>query len=124
MSAPSAVSVRRLPELDADSLCARIADAVVAHARGRDLRVRVSCRVLLAHRTVVVAGELGYWPPMGHYEGVLAAVPALVRAELERAPRPLLAVAPQRFEVLLRLQRLSATQARTAIAVAQAEWNC
>lgn len=102
-----------------DALCQRIARAIACAARDRDPHVYLDCGVFMADRVVLVGGELGFWPPMGHFESIVAQVPRLVRDVLTQGHAPLdlpLPAVPAAFEVLTRLQRVPAARARALCA--------
>ncbi len=101
-------------EHSADALCAAIAGAVRDRALARSRHAYVACHVVLAHRTVIVAGELGFWPPLGAFEGVCEELDGIVARTLEAAQAAgwPLAAPPGRYTVINRLQRLPTEQAR------------
>ncbi|MEM9388162.1 MAG: hypothetical protein AAGA68_24120 [Pseudomonadota bacterium] len=107
------------------AFCAAVAGAIAARAHERSERVYVACQVLLAHRTVVVAGELGFWPPMGAFEGVCDGLESIVREELRavQAAGWSLDASTSSYSVINRLQRLPAAQARELAAHGAGRWR-
>ncbi|MEO0971708.1 MAG: hypothetical protein AAFX85_01340 [Pseudomonadota bacterium] len=100
-----------------DALCESIANAVVASAKRRNPDAFVQVHVLIARQRVVVAGALGFWPPLGAYEGVCGELEAIVQDVLASAPKigVRLVSPPARYTVINLLERLPGEQARQAV---------
>lgn len=113
------------PSVAAEAFCTAVASAIAQCARARSPRAYVDCHVMLAHRAVVVAGELGFWPPLGAFEGVCAAVAPIVQAQLDAVQSAgwLLDAAPRNYAIINRLQRLPAQRARALAPGADAGWR-
>ncbi|MEO0422514.1 MAG: hypothetical protein AAF184_09285 [Pseudomonadota bacterium] len=113
------------PSVAAEAFCSAVASAIAERAHARSPRAFVDCQVMLAHRAVVVAGELGFWPPLGAFEGVCDAVAPIVQAQLLAVQNAgwTLDASPASYAVINRLQRLPTHRARALAQGGDGHWR-